>query len=121
MIAENEINVYVMPLGSLERRLDSTETTGGLPNFPSLPVKIYFFVMCTHVIHDDTLCTFFRDLRYFFSWFKMLTEQRCMIKQHHVALQREVVHVMHKTHAYRYGMHVVSQLVVDLSVRKGLL
>ena len=59
-----------MPLGSLERRLDSTETTGGLPNFPSLPVKIYFFVMCTHVIHDDNLCTFFRDLRYFFSWLK---------------------------------------------------
>ena len=44
-------------------------------------------------------------------------------KQQHVALQREVVHVMHKTHAYRlrYGMHVVSQIVVDLSVRKGLL
>ena len=52
---------------------------------------------------------------------KMLTESRDVFKQHHVALQREVVHVMHKTHAYRYGMHVVSQLVVDLSVRKGLL
>ena len=96
-----------MPLGSLERRLDSTETTGGLPNFPSLPVKIYFFVMCTHVTF------FFRDLRYFFSWLKC--------SQHHVALQREVVHVMHKTYAYQYGMHVVSQLVVDLSIRKGLL
>ena len=92
----------------------------GLPNFPSLPVKIYFFVMCTHVIHDDTLCTFFRDLRYFFSRLKC-SQSRDVFKQHHVALQREVVHVMHKTHAYRYGMHVVSQLVVDLSVRKGLL
>ena len=51
LIVENEINVYVMPLGSLERRLDSTETTGGLPNFPSLPVKIYFFVMCTHTLY----------------------------------------------------------------------
>ena len=47
MIAENEVNVYVMPLGSLERRLDSIETTGGLPNFPSLPVKI-FFLLCVH-------------------------------------------------------------------------
>ena len=41
--------------------------------------------------------------------------------QHHVALQREAVHVMHKTHAYQYGMHVASQLLADLSVRKGLL
>ena len=67
-----------MPLGSLERRLDSTETTGGLPNFPSLPVKIYFFVMCTHVIRDDTPCTFFLRSEVLFFVVKMLTEQRCI-------------------------------------------
>ena len=103
-----------MPLGSLGEDWIPPKLLEAYLTFRAY-LSRFIFLLCvhTHVIHDDTLCTFFRDLRYFFSWLKC--------SQHHVALQREVVHVMHKTYAYQYGMHVVSQLVVDLSVRKGLL